>query len=371
MKKWFALFSLLIFTLVLTPIAQAEWSNGKPADLVLGQTDFVSRVSGTDASHFNGPNGVAIDPVSRKLFVVDRTNHRILRFGVADGLTSGAAAEAVLGQSDFAGKSSGADAAKFNNPIGICFDAEGRLWVGDFSNNRVLRFDAAADKPSGAPADGVLGQPDFVSKAAATTRAGMSGPVAPFIDHNGTLWVAQFNNHRVTRYDHAAAKANGADADGVLGQPDFTTSSSGLSASKMNNANSLYVDSNGTLWVSEFTNRRVLRFDNAAAKTDGAEADGVLGQPDLITNTATTTQSGMNSVRFVTGDAQGTLYVVEEPNQRVLVYRTPRPKPTAARPTMCSARVISSPSSIPFRPPRPPSTSPGLPFTMTSPKPSG
>ena len=326
MKKWFALFSLLMLTLLLTPIAQAEWSNGKPADLVLGQTDFVSRVSGTDASHFNGPNGVAIDPVSRKLFVVDRTNHRILRFGVADGLTSGAAAEAVLGQSDFAGKSSGADAAKFNNPIGICFDAEGRLWVGDFSNNRVLRFDAAADKPSGAPADGVLGQPDFVSKAAATTRAGMSGPVAPFIDHNGALWVAQFNNHRVTRYDHAAAKANGADADGVLGQPDFTTSSSGLSASKMNNANSLYVDSNGTLWVSEFTNRRVLRFDNAAAKTDGAEADGVLGQPDLITNTATTTQSGMNSVRFVTGDAQGTLYVVEEPNQRVLVYSNAQTK---------------------------------------------
>jgi sugar lactone lactonase YvrE/lysophospholipase L1-like esterase len=327
MKKWYPFITLLILVLLAAPHASAQWSNGKTADLVLGQADFVSRNSGTDASHFNGPNGIAIDPVSRKLFVVDRTNHRILRFGVADGLISGAAAEAVFGQTDFAGKSSGADATKFNNPIGICFDPQGRLWVGDFSNNRVLRFDDAANKASGAAADGVLGQPDLISKAAATTPAGMSGPVAPFIDMNGTLWVAQFNNHRVTRYDNAAAKANGADADGVLGQPDFTTSSSGLSASKMNNPNSLFMDGEGTLWISEYTNRRVLRFDNAAAKSNGAAADGVLGQPDFTTNAATTTQSGMNSVRFVIGDARGTLYVVEEPNHRVLIFQDSHLKP--------------------------------------------
>ncbi len=327
MKKGLLFISLLSLLVLLPLTVMAQWSNGKPADLVLGQTDFVSRASGTDASHFNGPNGVAIDPVSRKLFVVDRTNHRILRFGAADDLANGAAAEAVFGQSDFAGKSSGVDAAKFNNPIGICFDAEGRMWVGDFSNNRVLRFDDAASKPSGAAADGVLGQPDFIAKAAAATRAGLSGPVGVAVDKNGTLWISEFNNHRVTRHNNAATKANGAEADGVLGQPDFITKNTGLDAAKMNNPNSVYSDGAGTLWVTEFTNRRLLRFDNAAAKADGAAADGVLGQPDFTTSTVATTPSGMNNLRFVTGDAQGTIYVVEEPNQRVLVFRNAQAKP--------------------------------------------
>ncbi len=330
MKRLFLVAASFFLLLFLTFPIQAEWSNGKPADLVLGQTDFVSRGSGTDASHFNGPNGLAIDPVSCKLFVVDRTNHRILRFGRVDDLTSGAAAEAVLGQSDFTAKTSGVDAAKFNTPINICFDPEGRLWVGDFSNNRVLRFDDAANKASGAAADGVLGQPDFLSKTAAATQTGMSGPVGLWMGPDGALWVSNYNSHRVTRYDQAAQKANGAAADGVLGQPDFTTASSGLSAAKMNNPNSVYVDRQGTLWVSEYTNRRVLRFDDAAAQANGADADAVFGQPDFTTNTATLTESGMNSVRCVTGDARGTLYVVEEPNQRVLIFQDAAQKASGA-----------------------------------------
>lgn len=43
------------------------------------------------------------------------------------------------------------------------------------------------------------------------------------IDVSGDLWVADNSNNRVLYFIDPAAKANGADADGLLGQVNFTT----------------------------------------------------------------------------------------------------------------------------------------------------
>ena len=135
-----------------------------------------------------------------------------------------------------------------NNPIGVHVDDAGRLWVGDYGNNRVLRFDDAANKANGAAADGVLGQPDFTTSSAATTAEKMAGPVGISADAAGRLWVSDFNNQRVLRFDDAANKANGAAADAVLGQPNFTTSVSGLDQDSMSGPNSVCADVAGNLW---------------------------------------------------------------------------------------------------------------------------
>ena len=193
--------------------AYAQFVDGQAAVGVLGQPDFISKASGVSASALNGPNGVAVDPTTGKLFVVDRANHRILRWNSSAALNNGSAAEAVFGQLDFTSNASGLAANKFNTPIGIHVDAAGRMWVGDFSNNRVLRFDDASNKASGADADAVLGQPDFITGSSGTTAAKMSGPVGLYLDKSGRLWVSNFGAHRVLRFDNAASKANGADAD--------------------------------------------------------------------------------------------------------------------------------------------------------------
>ncbi|MBK8655774.1 MAG: T9SS type A sorting domain-containing protein [Haliscomenobacter sp.] len=297
---------------------------------ILGQSDFVSKVSGKGANRFNGPNGVTVDPVSGKVFIADRGNHRVLRWTSMAALSNGSSAEAVFGQPDFETVSAGVSATKMDNPIGVQVDQAGRLWVCDFSNNRVLRFDSAASKATGAPADGVLGQADFASKVSVTSQSTMRGPVVSFLDHEGRLWVTEFNAHRVTRYDSAATKPNGAPANGVLGQPDFTTAASALTASGMSSPNGLYVDSAGRLWVSETGNRRVTRFDQAASKPNGAAADGVLGQPNFTTNTANTTRNGFSSLRFVTGDSAGRIYVIQEGTHRIVVFNDGANKPNGA-----------------------------------------
>ncbi len=67
----------------------------------------------------------------------------------------------------------------------------------------VLRFDSAASKPNGANADGVIGQADFSGRSAATTAQGLSRPDGLAVDGSGRLWVADTFNNRVLLFEAA------------------------------------------------------------------------------------------------------------------------------------------------------------------------
>jgi hypothetical protein len=95
----------------------------------------------------------------------------------------------------------------------------------------------------------------------------MNFPLGVSGDANGRLWVADTFNSRVLWFDNAAAKANGGNADGVLGQPNFTSftaNNGGLSAQSLNEPYLLFYDPSigGVLWVADGGNNRVLRYGN-------------------------------------------------------------------------------------------------------------
>ena len=324
--------SILLLAVIVrvSTYAQRPLSDYMPASGVLGHADFTTSTFGTTSGTLQAPAGVAVDPTTGKLFVVDRYNNRIMRWTSADKMTNGSAAEAVLGQPDFVTATHGLSATKLNDPLRAHVDASGRLWVSDYANNRVLRFDNASSKPTGSAADGVLGQPDFATNYVGTTAGTMNGPVGVFVDAAGRLWVTDRLNHRVLRFDNAAARANGANADAVLGQPDFTTGTSGLSSTKMNRPMGVYADAGGHLWVCEDDNSRVIRFDSASAKPNGAAADGVLGQPNFTSNSKNTTRNGVSNLRGVFGDQAGRLYLADESNNRVVIFNNAAAKPNGA-----------------------------------------
>jgi sugar lactone lactonase YvrE len=298
--------------------------NQQAASLVLGRPDFTNSPAGSDPTQTNMliPGDVAVDPTTGKVFVADSVNNRVLRFASLAFLSNGTAAEAVLGQPNFTSRAVNITRAGMYTPNGVVIDSAGRLWVADSYNHRVLRFDSAATKANGADADVVLGQPDFVTGSSATTQSGMRTPSGVAVDSAGRLWVADLENHRVLRFDDAATKANGANADAVLGQADFTTRTILTTQSGMNSPRSVFIDSAARLWVADEQNNRVLRFDDAATKANGANADAVLGQPDFVTNTAATTQTGMYYPGSVTIDGEGRLYVADAANHRVLWFNS-------------------------------------------------
>jgi len=296
---------------------------------VLGQPDFTS-IGVNGPNRFEGPSDIALDPTSGKVFVADTANNRVLRFTAQAALSNGTA-EAVLGQADFTSRIESAVTAKrMYLPSGLTVDTAGRLWVADSGNSRVLRFDGAAGKPSGAAADGVLGQGTFTTGVYTATATGMFFPSDVALDAAGRLWVADKHNNRVLRFDGAASKPNGATADAVLGQPDFTSGSPFKGSHAISSPESLVVDGAGHLWVVDSSNNRVVRFDNAASKQNAVSADGVLGQPDLTTIGQTTSAQGLSYPRGVTLDSAGRLWVADSGNSRVLRFDGAASKPNGA-----------------------------------------
>jgi hypothetical protein len=264
-------------------------ANGATADAVFGQSDFTGTLAnrgGSPANNtLNTPYGLAV-AANGDLWISDQANHRVIKIASAYNAANGAAASVVLGQSDFISNSYGTTATTMQSPGGLNIDDAGNLWVADTGNQRVLRFaNIAAVTTNGTSAAGVLGQADFFGNgpnrwgsAAANT---MSAPYG-LCTSGTTLWVAEYNNSRVLRFANAASKANGANADGVLGQADFASVSSnrgggGVAGNTLNSPGGVAADAAGTLYVSDSNNHRVLIFSDAAGKANGADADNYLG----------------------------------------------------------------------------------------------
>lgn len=240
----------------------------RTADGVLGQVDFVSSAPALpSATTMFSPYGIWVEP-NGAVWVCDAGNSRILRFNAVAAQTNGGAASIVLGQAVFDENSSGTSQFKIDTPFGVAMDSAGRLWVVDSINNRVLRFDnASAIGSNGVGASGVLGQPNFISGNSAVTASGMSTPFGVAVSPNGRLFVSENDSNRVTWFDDAAGLAIGSPANGVVGQTDFVTDGFGLSASQLTLPATPFLDASGRLWVPDFINRRVLRFSPVAAPT--------------------------------------------------------------------------------------------------------
>lgn len=320
--------------LVSLPLQADQFVNGRPAVSVLGQTDFTSGDPSSFPNRFNNPRGVAVDAATGKVFVADTLNHRILRFSSTSALANGSFPEAVIGQADFTGKDANqggpAGQRTLNSPVQIVVDHQGRLWVADANNHRVLCYVGASSAGNLRAADFVFGQPNFTTVMAGVTQAKMDSPAGVAVGTDDTLWVADTSNSRVLRFDNVSTKSSGSPADGVLGQSLFTTDADGGGPTGMDLPNAVSVDPAGRLWVSDQFNRRVLRFDAAASLADGAPANGVLGQVDFVN-----VSPGIGSARFaftfgVVAGPDGTVYVADFNNCRVMGFRNAAAKANGA-----------------------------------------
>ncbi len=198
-------------------------TNGVPADVVIGQTNFTSSSSGYSSTKLNTPTGILVLP-NGKLIITDKNNNRVLIYNSIP-TSNGVAADLVIGQNDFTTNSSGSTANKFDNPWDAAFTSEGKLLISDNGNSsngnhRILIFNVVPSV-NGVSADFVIGNTVFGQKPSTTTRTGFDQPCVT-VSCEGKVAIADYGNSRIMVYNRVPT-SNGAPADVVLGQPDFTT----------------------------------------------------------------------------------------------------------------------------------------------------
>jgi uncharacterized protein (TIGR03437 family) len=317
---------------------------GAAAKNVLGQSDFVTATANVGVAPLASPNtlsspaDVKVDG-SGNVFVADSLNHRVVRF--ASGAKS---ANAVWGQTDFtANGANQVEPVSINVPYSVAIDystSPFAVYVSDTGNHRVLVWKDSVRFHNGDPADMVIGQPNLRSfyanvdtQGAGASRTSLSQPAGLAIDRsNGTLYVADSGNNRVLRFPRPVEQSGRITPDGVIGQVDFNSSASAaVSASTLNSPAGLALGPNGNLFVSDSNNHRVLEF--AAGAGNGAAAIRVYGQPNM--NTAV--RPGQSSAQSLTNplgiavDGASSLYVTDSGANRILIFpNTQNQPPTGA-----------------------------------------
>jgi hypothetical protein len=305
-----------------------SWVNGENASYVLGQTGFnISDEEGPSPTGLWEPRGVFVDPASGKVFVADWWDQREVRFPSLATSTTNAAAEAAYGEVDLWSYAAPQPptATSTAAPQAAATDALGNLWVADGSNSRLLCYPNGATVATGAAATIEFGQPNFVSwnPVFPISAATLYLPTSVFCKGT-TVWVGD-GVGRVLRYNNAASKLSGANADAVFGEPDFVSGTGEptgyIGANLLGYTGEIYVDGSDNLWVADVTNHRVLMFPHASTAGNGESATLVLGQTNFTNNSPGTTSSTMYYPYGVWGDAAGNLYVGEAGNSRVLIFK--------------------------------------------------
>lgn len=298
--------------------------NGDPADLVIGQPDLRTAIPNVDTqatvkpsqTSLFAPEGIALNPYSGALYVADAGNNRVLRYPRPVDQKGRITPDAVIGQADFSSATSAVvTAASLNGPSGLAFGADGRLFVADTGNNRVLEFPDGAG--FGAAAVRIYGQPNAVSavKPAQLSSQTLAGPRGLFVDAGGNLFVADTGGNRVVVFaDTTSAPQFGAAAAYTIG--------AGLLKTPVDVAS----DSAGNTYVTDSGNNRVLIFSTPISITGPSLID-IVGQPD--TKSTSANWDGSNGLASADSlyapyglyiDRQDTVYVGDAGNNRVVHF---------------------------------------------------
>lgn len=230
-----------------------------------------------------GPRGVYLD--QQRLIVADTGNHRVLIWH-AHPTGDHAPADVVLGQPDFTteGPNHGGPARGLHLPSDVAVVA-GNLVVADGWNHRLLVWDGIPTANYVAPAQ-VLGQPDFTSIAVNAGRersaTTFNWPFG-FLVENDCWTILDTGNRRVLGFK--GMPVDGASPAFLIGQNDPTLGEENRGGPAC--ANSFRwphaaVCFDGHLWIADAGNHRVLGWPTDSVGDTSASV--VIGQLDFTSN---------------------------------------------------------------------------------------
>jgi streptogramin lyase len=189
---------------------------------------------GSGVGQFHSPEGISVDPDGR-IYVVDYINSRIVRIDDMNG-------------TNWTSYDTG-----FSSPQGLALDSSGRIYIANYNSGSIVRMDDMSGKN-------------------AISLSGFSFPVGIAINSAGQIYVANQGNSSIIRID---------DMNGT-NWTTFGTTGSGMYQFAF--ATGIALDSSGRIYVADSNNSRIVRMDdmNGANWTTFGSAGSGVGQFQFI-----------------------------------------------------------------------------------------
>lgn len=241
----------------------------KPTQLLTSGSQLPATAISTSSAELSNLNGIAFD-VDGTMWVASPDDSTLVAFPPALLERSGSAPAAIVISSNN---------GSLSGPRGLAFDKQHRLWVANFGNGTLVRFDRAQLGSSGSP-------------LAAVTISGLGKPEALAFDAAGSLWVADGGRNKVASFGEDQLSASGFLAPRVVVS---------AKAASLAIPVGIAFDADGNLWVGNVGNQTVVGFSPAQLVAGGTI------DPNVVLS------SNGGSLRIPAGlafDADGSLWVM-------------------------------------------------------------
>jgi hypothetical protein len=225
---------------------------------------------------------------------------------------------AGTGTPGYGGDNGPATQALLNGPAGVAFDAAGNLFIPERWNCRVRKVgaDGAITTVAG------TGPRGFSGDGGKATDAQLNWPFSVVVDGAGTLFIADFYNHRVRKVAPDGiittyAGSGPVDVTTVLSDAPRNGAFSGdngpATDARMNGPAGLAADALGNLFIADYGNNRVRKVtpDGMITTVAGAGTAGFAGDGGPAIS------ARLNQPTGVAADSAGNLFIADWSNYRV------------------------------------------------------
>lgn len=255
------------------------------------------------AAELNEPLDVCVD-YTGNVYIADTFNNRVRKVNTS-GIISTFAGNGTAG---FSGDGGPATAAELNQPFGVRVDVVlGDVYIADSNNNRIRVVNTSGIITTFA-GNGTAG---FSGDGGLATAAQLNFPVDMQPDIFGNVYIADYDNNRIRKVNittgiittYAGTGTAGYSGDGGL-----------ATAAELNSPTDVSVDASGNLYIADWANNVIRKVDTTTGIITTFAGNGTAG---FSGDGGPATSAELNLPNGVRTDVFGNVFIADTLNFRI------------------------------------------------------